>query len=115
LKSAVSGAASGTDKDQNLADAETKVNATTKSYNTFIGGLTFSMISQDRAEKKKKEIMESLSSKNPLVRDNEFAGKRVSGTGTWFVESNEFKGWMMGSSQVLIGSGNGIIPSIIEI
>ena len=84
-------------------------------YNTFIGGLIVIMMSHDLAKKKMKEVMEWLSSKNPSVRHNEFAGKRVSGSGMWFVESSEFKDWMMGSSQVLIGSGNGIIPSIIEI
>ena len=81
----------------------------TKVYNTFIGDLNVIMLSQFLAKEKKKEIINWLEAKESSSRHKEFSQKRVSGSGMWFVESNEFKDWVSGSSQILIGSGNGTV------
>ena len=110
----MSTAAKSSEKDQSLVAAQAKVDGATKAYNAFIVDLNALMMSQFLAKEKKKEILSWLSSKNSWSRHNEFSQKRVSGSGTWFVESEEFKDWTKGTSEhVLIGWGNGTFHSSV--
>jgi hypothetical protein len=86
------------------------VDTATKVYNTFIGDLNVIMLSQFLAQEKKKEIIKWLDAKESSSRHKAFSRKRIAKSGTWFIESDEFKDWVLGSSQVLIGAGNGIVP-----
>jgi len=114
IQSTVSTAAKSSEKDQSLVVAQAKVDNATKVYNAFIGDLNALMMSQFLAKEKKKEILNWLSSKNSWSRHNEFSQKRVSGSGTWFVESEEFMDWTKGTSEhVLIGWGNGTFHSSV--
>jgi hypothetical protein len=117
FKSVISTVATSGSKDQELADAEAKVDSATQSYNTFIGDLNAIMVAHFLTEakkkeekEKKKEVMEWLSVGIPASRHDGFSRTRVTGSGTWFVESKEFKDWVTGATQVLIGSGSGSTP-----
>jgi hypothetical protein len=89
------------------------VDSATQSYNAFIGDLNAIMVAQFLAKEKKKEVIEWLSVGIPASRHDGFSKARVAGSGSWFVESGEFKDWVTGTSQVLIGSGSGSTPSSI--
>jgi hypothetical protein len=115
FKTVISTAATSGSKAQELSNAEGKVQSATESYNTFIGDLNAIMIGYLVAKEKKKEVMEWLSVGIPASRHDGFSKTRVVGSGSWFVESREFKEWVTGDIQVLIGSGSGSIPSCIGI
>jgi hypothetical protein len=112
--SAISTAAVSGAKNQTIAEAEANVVRMTKSYNFFIGDLNAIMTSQISIKQRKREVMEWLSPGNATARHDEFSLKRVPGSGRWFVESREFKDWVMASPQVLLGLGNGSVPSMIR-
>jgi hypothetical protein len=106
--SSISTTARNFDKHQNLAAAEAKVNTSSQDYNSFVADLIAILIIQLHVKEKKKDILNWLSSRNSSSRHENFSKMRESDSGTWLVESLEFKEWVSGSSQVLIGSGNGI-------
>jgi hypothetical protein len=59
----------------------------------------------------RKDVMEWLSVGIPAEsRHDGFSRARIADSGTWFVQSREFKDWVKGTTQVLIGSGSGSTP-----
>jgi hypothetical protein len=107
FKSVISTTATSGSKDQELTDAEAKVENATQSYNTFISELIAILSAYCLVQAKKKDVMEWISVGIPTSRHDGFSKLRVDGSGTWFVESEEFKDWVKGVTQVLIGSGSG--------
>jgi hypothetical protein len=59
-------------------------------------------------DQRKKEILNWLSTRDENTRHKMVSRSRVSGTGTWFVESETFRDWENGSSQVLVCPGHGM-------
>jgi hypothetical protein len=122
FKSVISTAATSGSEDQELVGAKEKVEDVTQVYNTFIGDLNAIMngylVAREKekeAKEKMKEVREWLSVGIPASRHDGFSKTRVAGSGTWFVESREFKDWVTGETQVLVGSGSGLTPSNIGI
>ncbi|KAI2709040.1 hypothetical protein CBS147332_6099 [Penicillium roqueforti] len=64
------------------------------------------------------QILDWLSSINPSTRQSEVFNSHHKGTGTWFLETNEFKEWISSEQQILFclgipGAGKTTLTSII--
>lgn len=83
----------------------------TQSYTRFIEDLQTIMVEYLLEKEYRKDVMEWLSVGIPAPRHDGFSRTRVPGSGTWYVESIEFKEWVRGTTQILIGSGTGSTPN----
>src|SRR5271170_8513401 len=61
------------------------------------------------SDDERQAIASWLSSLNFQASQNEFIQKRRKGTGEWFLESQEFKDWSDGTSEMLWCPGDGMI------
>src|ERR1700734_2966913 len=66
---------------------------------------------QSSSDDERQVIASWLSSLNFQTSQNEFIQKRRKGTGEWFLESQEFKNWRDGISEMLWCPGDGMIIS----
>ena len=69
----------------------------------------FTSIYNHSLDDERQAIASWLSSLNFQASQNEFIQKRRKGTGEWFLESQEFKDWSDGTSEMLWCPGDGMI------
>ena len=72
--------------------------------------MTMQVLRYDQIEKRQK-MLEWLSAKNDWETHNKLQSDRISDTGNWFLDSQDFKAWKRGEgSPILICHGLGIKP-----
>jgi len=69
----------------------------------------FTFYLQSSLDDERQAIASWLSFLNFQASQNEFIQKRRKGTGEWFLESQEFKDWSGGTSEMLWCPGDGMI------
>jgi Cdc6-like AAA superfamily ATPase len=73
---------------------------------------------QKQNDQERDQILDWLSSTKPSTRQSEIFNSHHTGTGTWFLETKEFREWIRSEKQILFclgvpGAGKTILTSII--
>ena len=95
-----------------IADSATSVQNALQQYNVTLQNLVAVQSLKDQTEsnlkQKKDDVKKWLSSTNNWEAHRKQRENRVPNTGLWFVNQREFRDWINGIDQVLIGHGDGM-------